>query len=171
MRTISNFCMLTFMLLMVSACQPAQDQQSQAANGMVLHGANEGKEFLIATGNEDEIFMEVVDAFNRMDIDALWEVSADTIIFHGVDGTVGPLTKSDMSGMFSSMDSVRWSVDAVIPVQVEGSQQVNILADGTEWIFPKEGESSHRKLFERFVFEDGVIVEVHQWAAGGIVDE
>lgn len=163
----SSIQKFTFILCLAfaAACQPVEDQQEAVSNGMVLQGSDEGKAYTIATGNEDELFMEVIDAFNTMDAEALWTHSADTITFHMVDGAVAPLTKSDMAGMFSSMDSVQWDVHSVIPVQIEGNSRVYILTEGTESFFPKNGPADRHKLFERFVFEDQKIVEIHQWQA------
>lgn len=149
----------------IAACQPMNNDQAAVSNGMVLTGDMGGQAFSIATGNEDELFMDMVEAFNNMDVEALWINSADTISFHGVDGSVGPLTKADMAGFFSTVDSLKWEIDAVIPVKVTGSNRVSILADGKERAYMKDGTVTNRKLFERFIFENGKLIGVRQWEA------
>lgn len=149
----------------IAACQPSADQQDQVTNGMVLTGEMEGSAFAIAEGNEVDLFMKMVEAFNNMDVDALWAFSADTITFHTTDGYEGPFTKADMAGLFSTVDSLRWELDAVIPVKAVGSDLVNIMADGREIIYFKDGTVERKKLFERFIFEDQVLIGVRQWEA------
>lgn len=152
-------------LFLIAACQPKDNQQEAPANGMVLSGDLSGSAFTIATGNEDETMMDMIEAFNRMDADALWASAADTVSFHMSDGTVGPLTKADMAGFFSTVDSLSWDVDAIIPVKAEGSNRVNIIVDGREILYMKDGTVERMKLLERFIFEDGLLVGVRQWKA------
>jgi hypothetical protein len=152
-------------VFLIAACQPQDNQQEAPANGMVLTGGLSGNAFTIATGNEDEIMMDLIEAFNRMDAEALWASSADTISFHRSDGTVGPLTQADMAGFFSTVDSLSWDVDAVIPVQAQGSNRVSVLVDSRETLYMKDGTVDRMKLFERFIFEDGLLVGVRQWKA------
>lgn len=165
MRKLSELIGIIVCVFLVVACQPKDNQQKAPANGMVLSGDLSGSAFTIATGNEDETMMDMIDAFNRMDAEALWASAADTISFHGSDGTVGPLTKADMAGLFSTVDSLSWDVDAVIPVKAEGSSRVNVIVDGREILYMKDGTVQRMKLLERFIFEDGLLVGVRQWKA------
>jgi len=152
-------------LLVMAGCQSSGDEQEVPSNGMVMTGEYSGSAFAIATTYEDEIFMDMVEAFNNMDAEALWKSAADTVMFHQADGTVGPLTQEDMAGFFSSVDSLSWEMDAVIPVKAVGSNRVNILADGREILYMKDGTVQRMKLFERFIFEEGTLVGVRQWKA------
>jgi len=154
----------------LAACQPVQNEQVPVSNGMVLTGDMEGKAFTIAPGNEDEIFMDMVEAFNQMDAEALWANSADTIIFHQSDGTSGPLTQADMAGLFSTIDSLSWDIHAVVPIKIVGDNRVNVLSDGIEKMYMKDGSEVKKRLFEQFVFEDGMLVEVRQWDAALVED-
>jgi len=151
-------------IFIVAACQPAQEQ-AIPSNGRVLTGNMSGREFAIATGNEDELVMDLNDAFNAMDADALWEISADTVTMHNTDGDIIPFTKAAMEELFASVDSIDWELDAVIPVQVIGSSRVNVFTDGVETLYFSDGTVDSKKLFERFVFEDGVLTAVYQWEA------
>lgn len=155
---------LVIALLAVS-CQPAPEQTAVPSNGMVFSGEMEGSAFEIANGDIDETMMELIEAFNRMDAEALWAHSADTITFHGSDGSVGPMTQADMAGFMAGMDSLSWDPTAIIPVRATGSSRVQVLVEGYESMYPKEGPARRIKLFERFSFEDGLLVEVRQWAA------
>ncbi|MDX1587060.1 MAG: hypothetical protein R3222_09955 [Balneolaceae bacterium] len=152
-------------MVLVVACQPQDGQQDQASNGMVLTGDRMGSEFVIATGDHDEIVMDMVGAYNRMNADSVWHHAADTISFHSVDGYEGPMTKSDMQQFFTSVDSVVWKVYAVIPVKLVDGDRVNVLADGSETVYRKDGTVQRMKLFERFIFEGNTLVGVRQWKA------
>lgn len=156
---------LVVCLAVLVGCQSADSDQEVPSNGMVMSGEYSGSAFTIATTYEDEIFMDMVEAFNNMDAEALWASATDTVMFHQADGTVGPLTQADMAGFFSTVDSLRWELDAVIPVKAVGSNRVNILADGREILYMKDGSVQRMKLFERFIFEEGTLVGVRQWKA------
>ena len=152
-------------LAVMVGCQPSESDQEVPSNGMVMTGDYSGSAFTIATTYEDEIFMDMVEAYNNMDAEELWASSADTIEFHGSDGSVGPLTQADMEAFFSSVDSLSWEMDAVIPVKAVGSNRVNILVDSREVVYMNDGSVQRRKLFERFIFEEGTLVGVRQWEA------
>ena len=152
-------------LAVLVGCQSGDDNQEVPSNGMVMSGEYSGSAFTIATTYEDEIFMDMVAAFNNMDAEALWASAADSVMFYQSDGTVGPLTQEDMAGFFSTVDSLSWELDAVIPVKAVGSNRVNIFADGREILYMKTGSVQRMKLFERFIFEEGTLVSIHQWKA------
>lgn len=156
---------LLIALAMMVGCGSAETDQVVPSNGMVMTGDYSGSAFTIATTYEDEIFMDMVEAFNNRDAEALWASAADTVTFHQSDGTVGPLTQEDMAAFFSSVDSLSWEMDAVIPVKAVGSNRVNILADSREVVYMNDGSVLRRKLFERFIFEEGTLVGVRQWEA------
>lgn len=165
MQYCNSFMVLFFGLIFLG-CQPsANNSEPVPSNGSVLTGDLAGNEFLMATGDEDEKMMDLVDAFNRMDLDGVWEHIADTISFHGADGYEGPFTKDMLGDLFSTADSVSWQVWAVIPVQVKGSNRVSVLIDSHEKIYLKDGSVNEHKLFERFIFEDGTITGIRQWNA------
>lgn len=152
--------------IFATACQPTEESQPEkATSGMILSGDHNGKAFAMATGNEPEIFMEMVDAFNNRDAEMLWTHAADTITMHAADGMVRPMTQADMAGFFSAADSLSWEIDEVIPVQVEGTNRVKILSDGREIVYMKNGTVTKKKLFEEFTFEDEQLVSVRQWTA------
>jgi uncharacterized lipoprotein YehR (DUF1307 family) len=154
-------------ILMVAACQPQESSQpvENPSNGMAISGEYEGNEFTIATGNEDEVFMDMAEAFNRMDAEALWQNSADTVMMRNIEGVEIPLTESDMAGFFSSADSLSWDIDAVIPVKTTGSDVVRILVDSREVVYMKDGNVMKKHLFEEFTFKNGKMVKVRQWDA------
>lgn len=156
---------IILVLAVMVGCQSAETDQEVPSNGMVMTGDYSGSAFTIATTYEDEIFMDMVEAFNNMDAEALWESAADTVMFHQSNGTVGPLTQADMAAFFSSADSLSWEIDAVIPVKAAGSNRVNILVDSREVVYMNDGSVMRRKLFERFIFEEGTLVGVRQWEA------
>lgn len=167
MKYLSLVSVIIISILMVTACQPQESSQpvETPSNGMAMTGEYEGDEFIIATGNEDEIFMEMAEAFNRMDAEALWENSADTVIMRNVEGAEIPLTQADMAGFFSSADSLSWDIDAIIPVKTTGSDVVRILVDSREVFYMKDGNVMKKHLFEEFTFENGKMVKVRQWDA------
>lgn len=154
-------------VLLVTACQPQNNSQSveTPSNGMVMSGEFEGDEFIIAMGNEDEIFMEMAEAFNQMDAKAIWSYSADTVMMRNVEGVEMALTQADMAGFFSSVDSLSWDIESVIPVKITGSNQVRVLVDSREVIYFNDGNVMKKHLFEEFTFEDGQMVQVRQWDA------
>lgn len=156
---------LIVLLAVMFGCRPVESEQEIPSNGMAMTGDYSGSTFTIATTYEDEIFMDMVEAFNNRDAEALWESAADTVMYHQSDGTVGPLTQADMAAFFSSVDSLSWEINAVIPVKAVGGNHVNILADSREVVYMNDGSVLRRKLFERFIFEEGTLVGVRQWEA------
>ena len=167
MKYLSLVSGIIVSVLMVAACQPQESSQpvETPSNGMIMSGEYEGDEFTIATGNEDEIFMDMAEAFNRMDAEALWAYSADTVMMRNIEGVEIPLTQADMAGFFSSADSLSWDIDAVIPVKTTGSDVVRILVDSREVVYMKDGNVMKKHLFEEFTFKDGKMVKVRQWDA------
>lgn len=163
-----NGIFTAIIMVVMTSCQPQTQngQQEPVSNGMVLTGDMMGKEFVIATGDQDEIVMDLVGAFNRMNLDSVWMHAADTIAFHGSDGYVGPFTKADMKNLFDNVDSLRWVVHAVIPIKLEGTEgRMSVFADGEETIYMKDGTVQRKKLFERFIFRGDTLVGVRQWEA------
>lgn len=146
-----------------AACQPTTE--TPMAGKVLVDGDYKDKPFMMATGPEFERFMAMNKAFNEMDIDAMFEHIADTVGMRGDDGSWSRLSKEDFAGYFSLMDSVKWDLWAVIPVQVEGSERVNIFADGREVRYFKDGTVWDKHLFERFIFVDGKLTGVRQWSA------
>lgn len=162
---ILGFCCL----VMLFGCQPKD--AAVPSNGKVLLGEQAGSEFVIATGDEDEKMMDTIEAFNNMEIDALWEHMADTVTFHMADGYKGPFTKEMMAGLLAQADSIQWEVMSVIPVQAKGSNHVRVLLDSHEKIYMKDGSVVDKKLFEEFIFEDGTVVKVRQWDAATAMED
>jgi hypothetical protein len=159
---IKPYCLLFLLAFLLTALESkAQD----TSNGMVFTGDLKGNAFTIATGDAYDIFLNVVDAYNQRDASAIWLHSADTVAYHPSSGGVVPMTKDHMAGFFSTVDSLKWEMNAVIPVQVVGSNRVNILVDSKQTLYKKDGTVREFKVFERFVFENRKIVAVHQWKA------
>ena len=155
-------------MVMLLGCQPADTKLT--SNGKVLSGEQAGSEFVIAEGDEDEKMVETIDAFNNMDVDGLWKHIADTVTFHGADGSIAPLTKEMMAGLMAGADSVDWDVKWLVPVQVKGSNQVRVLLDSHEKMYMKDGSVVDHKLFEEFVFEEGQVVMIRQWDAAASME-
>jgi len=120
---------------------------------------------MMATSGEDEMMMDIIDAFNNMDVDGVFAHSADTVRMSSADGTTMQMTKEAMSGWFASMDSVKWDVAAVIPVQREEGNNVSVIVDGMQTDYYKDGTVDSYRLMERFVFTDGVMNRVYQYTA------
>lgn len=170
MRQLSIITGILACALFLTACQPTQnedarDPQEPLTNGRIMSGELSGSEYAIASGDEYDLFMQMVEDFNRMDAEALWVPAADTVSFRTADGNVGPLTQADMAGMFTTMDSVSWKMNSVIPVQVAGTNIVKIIADSKEVFYSKDGSVNRVKLMEEFTFDNGTMVKVRQWSA------
>ncbi|MDZ7755990.1 hypothetical protein [Rhodohalobacter sp.] len=147
-------------------CQQQQaNQQELQSGGLILSGELSGSEFTIATGDELDHFMQMVEAFNQMDAAAIWEFSADSVSILGAEGNLNYVTQADFEGMFSTIDSLSWEIDAAIPVQVTGTDIVKILADTREVMNYKDGTVMRVRLMEEFTFEDGLLTGVRQWTA------
>ncbi|MDZ7715271.1 MAG: hypothetical protein U5J95_03580 [Balneolaceae bacterium] len=93
-------------------------------------GEQAGGEFVIATGDEDEKMMETIEAFNNMEVDALWEhVCRHRYLSYGGWLTKALLPKEMMAGfMAQDLIPLQWEVMSVIPVQAKGEQQRASLA-------------------------------------------
>ncbi len=164
MGIAKRIALLGICIVLTAACQPKQEQ-APATAGKVLMGDYAGKAFTIATGNATQTMQDLIDNFNAMDAEALWTQSADTVLMYMAEGPVVPLTQEAMAEMFATVDSLNWQVGAYVPVKIEGSEYVHVLAQGTEHSYFKDGTEQHRKLFERFVFRNDTLLEVHQWTA------
>jgi len=166
------------MMIVFTACQPESDSASTleestmesapaepVTGGIIVSGDLQGNEFSIATGEVVDNFLAMVEAFNNMDAEAVWAYSADTISMYSADGSVVPMTKADMAGFYSSADSLEWRMEYVLPVHVEGTNLVKIIANSRETVYAKDGSVMDIKLLEEFTFDDGTLVEVRQWTA------
>jgi hypothetical protein len=131
--------------------------------GSILTGEMAGKEMSIAKGSEVEYFMSIVESFNNMDTDGIWKYSNDTIAMVTADGSKMNITQSDFEGLFSTIDSLTWQVDAVLPYLVEDTNEVRVLADTREYMKMKDGSIRHVDLMEEFTFKDGKLANVRQW--------
>ena len=76
------------------------------SGGVILSGEHSGNEFTIAIGDELDIFMQMVDAFNQKDVAAISEFSADSVSILGAEGNLNYVTQADCKGMFSAIDSL-----------------------------------------------------------------
>ena len=120
---------------------------------------------MMATSGEGEQIMEFIDAFNNMDVEGVFAHSADTVRMSSADVSAIQMTREEMSGWFASMDSVKWNVGAVIPVQREEGTSVSVIVDGMQTDYYKDGTVESYRLMERFVFTDGVMNRVYQYTA------
>lgn len=166
MKNLSAITVVLVSVLLMGACQlQNSSQQEIPTSGKIMSGELSGSEFAIATGNELDNFMKIVEAFNRMDAEGIWAFSADTVSMRGADGTQGHLTQADFEGLFSTIDSLSWDIDSVVPLQVTGTSTVKIMADTREVFHMKDGSVMRTRLFEEFTFEDGILTGVRQWTA------
>ncbi len=142
------------------ACQPAAETPKA---GSVLSGELDGAAFMMATGDEYDKFIAMNKAFNNMDAAGIFTHASDTVTIHAEDGSVTEITEEMFEGYFGMMDSVKWDLYAVIPVNVEGSEATHVLAFGREKRYMKDGTVWDKGLFERFVYRDGKMTAVYQW--------
>lgn len=170
MGFIKRITLLGICVALTAACQPKQKRAPVTA-GKVLTGEYAGKAFTLATGNATQVMQDLIDDFNAMDAEGLWQHSADTVMMYMPEGPTVPLTQEAMAQMFATVDSLNWQVEGYVPVQIEGSDYVHVLVQGTEHSYLKDGTEQHRKLFERFVFKNDTLLEVHQWTAALPSDE
>jgi len=153
---------------LLAACQPQQqpaDPQEPETGGMIMNGELSGSEFAIATGDEMETFMTLVERFNDMDAAGIWEFSADTVSMIMIDGSTQMLTQAAFEGMFAGLDSVTWEMDAVVPLRVVGTNLVKVMVDSREIMYMKDGTVSRVRLFEEFTFDNEMLTSVRQWSA------
>jgi len=151
-----------------AACQPQQqaaEPQEPETGGMIMNGELSGSEFAIATGNEMDTFMTIVERFNNLDAAGIWEFSADTVSMIMIDGSTQMLTQAAFEGMFGGLDSVTWEMDAVVPLRVVGTDLVKVMVDSREVMYMKDGTVSRVRLFEEFTFNNEILTNVRQWSA------
>jgi len=155
-------------LISLAACQQASNstaEPEQVVAGAVMENDEPRWGLMMATSGEGEQMMDIIDAFNNLDVDGVFAHSADTVRMRSADGTTMQMTKEAMSGWFASMDSVKWDVAAVIPVQREESNRVSVIVDGMQTDYYKDGTVESYRLMERFVFTDGKMNRVYQYKA------
>lgn len=159
---------LLICMISITACQQSSNSSSepqQVMAGAVMQDGEPQWSFMMATSGEDEMMMDIIDAFNNLDVDGVFAHSADTVRMSSADGTTMQMTKEDMSGWFATMDSVSWDVMAVIPVQREEGNSVSVIVDGMQTDYYKDGTVNSYRLMERFVFTDGKMNRVYQYTA------
>ncbi|MCX2745521.1 hypothetical protein OO013_16695 [Mangrovivirga sp. M17] len=177
MKNITTIFGMAIFVILIASCQSKEDQsednQSEMevdsiqiqTGGMILGGKYGGKEFAIARGNEIDIMMDIIKSYNEMDAEKIWKYSADSVAVLSFDGTKTKLTKEDMTGYFSSLDSVTWVVDAMVPVEIVNEDVVKIIVLTREKAYMKNGDVMKIRLVEEFTFIDEVMAEVRQWTA------
>jgi hypothetical protein len=155
-------------MISVTACQQASNtttESEQVVAGAVMDDGEPRWGLMMAASGEGEQMMEIIDAFNNMDVEGVFAHSADTVRMSSADGSTIQMTREAMSGWFASMDSVKWNVGAVIPVQREEGTSVSVIVDGMQTDYYKDGTVESYRLMERFVFTDGVMTRVYQYTA------
>lgn len=155
-------------MISVAACQQASNtttESEQVVAGAVMEDGEPRWGLMMAASGESEQMMEIIDAFNNMDVEGVFAHSADTVRMSSADGSAIQMTREAMSGWFASMDSVKWNVGAVIPVQREEGTSVSVIVDGMQTDYYKDGTVESYRLMERFVFTDGVMNRVYQYTA------
>jgi hypothetical protein len=155
-------------MISVAACQQASNstaEPEQVMAGAVMEDGEPRWGLMMAASGEGEQMMEIIDAFNNMDVEGVFAHSADTVRMSSADGSTIQMTREAMSGWFASMDSVKWNVGAVIPVQREEGTSVSVIVDGMQTDYYKDGTVESYRLMERFVFTDGVMNRVYQYTA------
>lgn len=158
--------LLLVICIIFSSCQLFQEP----SNGKIFTALGQDDAFAIATSNEDEIVVDILEAYNKMDAKAIWEHAQDSVLFQYYNGAMDTLTMADMNNYFASVDSVQWMFSAIIPIKIIGGKRVSVLTDGTSTIYHKDGTQERFKLFERFIFKDKKLVGVTQWRAD-VVDQ
>lgn len=161
MKLIPKLILLLLTTSVLSSCHLFQEP----SNGKIFTALGQDDAFAIATSNEDEIVIDILEAYNKMDAEAIWEHAQDSVYFQYYTGETDTLSQADMNNYFASVDSVQWMVGAVIPIKIIGGKRVSVLTDGTSTIFHKDGTQERFKLFERFIFQDKKLVGVSQWRA------
>jgi|SRR6056297_1068237 len=155
-------------MISVAACQQASNstaEPEQVVAGAVMEDGEPRWGLMMAASGEGEQMMEIIDAFNNMDVEGVFAHSADTVRMSSADGSTIQMTREAMSNWFASMDSVKWNVGAVIPVQREEGTRVSVIVDGMQTDYYKDGTVDTYRLMERFVFTDGVMNRVYQYTA------
>ena len=160
MKKYVGYITACLLLAAAVACQPAAETPMA---GSVLSGELEGAKFKMATGDEYDKFIAMNEAFNNMDAAGVFANAADSVSMHAEDGSVSVLTEEMFEAYFGMMDSVKWDLYAVIPLQVEGSEATSLLVFGREIRHMKDGTVWDKGLFERFVYRDGKMTAVYQW--------
>lgn len=165
-KTIYGFSVIT-MIFVIAACQPTQNMDSSPVTaGAVMNEEGEAEwKLMMATGEEGDIMLNMIEAFNNMDAEAVFANSADTVMMYAADGMTVPMTSEAMSGWFATMDSVKWDITAIIPVTREESDRVSVIVDGMQTDYYSDGTVDSYKLMERFVFENGKMTTVYQYTA------
>jgi len=155
-------------MISVAACQQASNspaEPEQVVAGAVMEDGEPRWGLMMAASGEGEQMMDIIDAFNNMDVEGVFAHSADTVRMSSADGSTIQMTREAMSDWFASMDSVKWNVGAVIPVQREEGTRVSVIVDGMQTDYYKDGTVDTYRLMERFVFTDGVMNRVYQYTA------
>jgi len=75
------------------------------------------------------------------------------------------LTKEDMTGYFTTVDSLTWDLNYAIPLQVAGTNIVKSILDTREISYMKNGQVNRVNLLEEFTLENEKMGTVRQWSA------
>lgn len=119
-------------------------------------------------GTDDDVMMvkSLIDAFDTMNVDQMFEFFSDEIMWYAASEKEGTKVDKDfMTNYLSQYDSVSVDVRSYLPYKRENSDFSIVQVGSTEKRYPKDGEMETERLIEKFFIRDGKIYAVRGWSA------
>jgi len=140
--------------------------------GEIVRGDNKGSKYYIASDDNVEVVKKLLNAWNNMDPDAMFEVLTDTIIWMVPDSKT-PITadKEFLKEYLSAYDSISQVPHGFIPHQWEGQEHTVVSVASREKKYKKDGTLEDDRLFERFHIKNGKVFRVQAWSADWYTDD
>ena len=157
--------LLFFVIAALISCE-TKVVETPIKAGEIALGSNTGSKFYLTSDDNVDIVKKLLESWNNMDPDGMFEVLEDTITWF-VASEKKPIVadKKFIIEYMSAYDSISQVVQGYIPHQYEGQTANVVSVASRETKFKKDGTVEDDRLFERFFIRNGKIFRVMAWSA------
>ena len=148
--------LLFFVIAALISCE-TKVVETPVKAGEIALGPNTGSKFYLTSDDNVDIVKKLLESWNNMDPDAMFEVLTDTIIWMVPDSKT-PITadKEFLKEYLSAYDSISQVPHGFIPHQWEGQEHTVVSVASREKKYKKDGTLEDDRLFERFHIKNGM---------------
>tara|TARA_B100001250_G_scaffold411583_1_gene440593 strand:- start:1071 stop:1655 length:585 start_codon:yes stop_codon:yes gene_type:complete len=148
-------------------------EKKNEGHGLIGFGFEDIEEYEhleISNQGELDLIINLINEYNKMNIDSLTSFFADSCDFSDLNGNIHILTQEDFEIGFNKMDSVRWEPLAIVPLKLVddenfwgGKSRTGTLVHSLEKRYKKDGSVWKKELLEVFYIKDNEIIDVNQF--------
>ena len=133
---------LLFIVATLFSCE-TKTIEVPVKGGEIAVGPNAGSKFYIVSDDNVELTKTLINAYNNMDIDGMYEVLPDTVMWFApkLKDPI-PADRKFMKEYFSQYDSISQVVQGYIPHQWEGQENTVVSVASREIKYKKDGRVS-----------------------------